>query len=216
LLIHDLVGQPAMTVGVWYVAIDFQLFVLFNVLVWGLMRLGARREAVLMSLALLCLASQWYFNRDPGWDLWALYFFESYGIGALLAWSVHGSARAMRVARWVLMLCLLSAMVAGVVFPRPRLLITVVVCGLLWWGVHRWQPSEGVARWLQRHSDQSYALFLTHFMPLVAFNALWIVCDGESPGWGVALLILAWVTSVGWSVIFHHSVETLMRKAWRY
>ncbi len=215
LLIQDLVGQPAMTVGAWYVAIDFQLFVLLNVLVWGLLRLGVSRDAVFMSLAALCLASQWVFNRDPGWDLWALYFFESYGAGALLAWSLHGSAGARVTARRVLVLCLLSAVVAGLVFPRPRLWITVVVCGVLWWGAYRWQPSARVSRWLQRHSDQSYALFLTHFMPLVVFNALWMVCDGESPRWGVALLGLTWVACMGWSVIFHHSVETLMRKAWR-
>ena len=74
-----------MTVGAWYVAIEFQLFVLLNVLVWGLWRLGARHAAVIVSVALLCLASQWYFNRDAEWDRWALYFFESYGLGALLA-----------------------------------------------------------------------------------------------------------------------------------
>lgn len=216
LLIQDLVGQPAMTVGAWYVAIDFQLFVLFNVLVWLLLRLGAQREAVLMCLALLCLASQWYFNRDPGWDLWALYFFESYGVGALLAWSRHGTGGTLITARWLLVLCLLSAVVAAAVYPRPRLLITAVVGVVLWgWG-QRWQPSEGVARWLKRQSDQSYALFLTHFMPLVVFNALWIVYGGESPRWGVLLLGLAWLTCMGWSVIFHHSVETLMRKAWRH
>jgi peptidoglycan/LPS O-acetylase OafA/YrhL len=215
MLIQDLVGQPAMTLGAWYVAIDFQLFVLFNVLVWGLVRFGAQREVIPMSLALLCLASQWYFNRDPNWDLWALYFFESYGAGALLAWSLHGSAGVVITARRVLMLCLISALIAGLVFPRPRLLITVAVCALLWWGAHRWQPSGRVACWLQRQSDQSYALFLTHFIPLVVFNALWIVWDGASSAWGVALLALAWMTCVGWSVMFHHSVETLMRKAWR-
>jgi len=216
LLIQDLVGQPAMTVGAWYVAIDFQLFVLLNVLVWGLWRLGVRREAVLLPLAVLCLASQWSFNRDPGWDLWALYFFESYGVGALLAWTQLGSAAGKVTAQRWLVLCLLSALIAGLVYPRPRLWITVMVCGVLWWGAHRWQPSVRVARWLQRHSDQSYALFLTHFMPLVVFNALWMVSDGESPRWGVALLGLTWVACLGWSVIFHRSVETLMRKTWRH
>lgn len=215
LLIQDLVGQPAMTVGAWYVAIDFQLFVLLNVLVWGLLRLGTSREAVVMVMAVLCLASQWMFNRDPSWDRWAVYFFESYGVGALLAWTLHGSAAARGTARRVLLLCLLSALVAGWVFPRPRLWITVMVCGMLWWGVTRWQPSADVARWLQRQSDRSYALFLTHFAPLVVFNACWVVGGGESPLWGVALLGVTWAACVGWSVIFHHSVETLMRMAWR-
>jgi peptidoglycan/LPS O-acetylase OafA/YrhL len=215
LLIQDLVGQPSMTVGAWYVAIDFQLFVLLNLLVWCLLSLGARREGVLMTVVGLCLASQWYFNRDPEWDRWALYFFESYGVGALLAWSCRGAPGAA-MARKGLWLCLLSAVVAGLVFPRPRLMLTVLVCVLLWWGVQRWHPSQRWSGWLQRSSDVSYALFLTHFMPLVVANALWIQWGPPSPGWGVVVLTLTWGGCMIWAVIFHRSVETLMRKAWRH
>lgn len=43
LLIQDLVGQPSMTVGAWYVAIDFQLFVVLNVLGLGTMALGCAK-----------------------------------------------------------------------------------------------------------------------------------------------------------------------------
>ena len=215
LLIQDLIEQPSMTVGAWYVAIDFQLFVLLNVLVWALLRWGARQEGVLMSLVLLCLASQWYFNRDPQWDRWALYFVESYGVGALLAWSVQAPPRVSSLARAGLVLCLASALVAGWIYPRPRLWITVAVCVLLWWGAQRWQPSTRCAEWLHRHSDVSYALFLTHFMPLVLANAVWMLWQGQSAAWGTAFLVLTWIACTVWAVMFHRSVETLMRKAWR-
>lgn len=180
---------------------------------WGLWRLGARNEWVIASVALLCLASQWYFNRDPGWDRWALYFFESYGLGALLAWTLHSTQGTLGARKW-LVLCLISAIVAGLVFPRPRLLLSVLVCLLLWWGVQRWHPSARCSTWLHRHSDTSYSLFLTHFMPLVAANAAWITWGGQSPAWGVALLGLTWWLCVIWSVMFYHLVQTLMRKAW--
>ncbi len=215
LLIQDIVGQPAMTVGAWYVAIDFQLFVVLNVLGWGLWRLGARHDAVIVSTALLCLASQWYFNRDAEWDRWALYFFESYGLGALLAWSLHGTQGARGARHWML-LCMLSAVIAASVFPRPRLLLSVLVCLLLWWGVQRWHPSERCSKWLQRHGELSYALFLTHFMPLVVANAVWIRWGGQSPAGGVALLVLTWGVCVVWSGMFHRAVQILMRAAWRH
>ena len=215
LLIQDLIDQPSMTVGAWYVAIDFQLFLLLNVLVWVGLRTGARQEGVLMSLVLLCLASQWYFNRDPAWDRWALYFVESYGVGALLAWSMQASPRVAALARQGLVVCLVSALAAGWVYPRPRLWITVGVCVLLWWGIHRWQPSAQCSRWLHRHSEVSYSLFLTHFVPLVLANAWWIVWGGQSPVWGAALVAMTWGVCVVWAVIFHRSVETLMGKAWR-
>ncbi len=210
-LIQDLIGQPSMTVGAWYVAIDFQLFALLNILAWGLWRLGARRESVLVPVALLCLASQWYFNRDPAWDRWAIYFFESYGLGALLALMLHGSPQVQRSARALLVLCAVSAVIAGLVFPRPRLLLSVLVCLLIWWGMHRWHPSARSSKWLLRHSDASYSLFITHFMPLVAANAAWITWRGQSPAWGVALLLLTWWVCVVWSFVFQRLVQTLMR-----
>ena len=214
LLIQDFVGQPSMTVGAWYVAIDFQLFVLLSVLAWVLPRSSAGRGGMVVAVASLCLASQWYFNLDPAWDRWALYFVESYGAGALLAWATH-SAREGRMAQRALWLCLISSVVAGLVFPRPRLVITVLVVGVMWWGVQRWQPPSQWAAWLRRQSDVSYALFLTHFAPLVVVNALWIQLGGVSSAWGTALLVVTWGICVVWSVIFHHSVETLMRRAWR-
>jgi peptidoglycan/LPS O-acetylase OafA/YrhL len=211
LLIQDLVGQPAMTVGAWYVAIDFQLFVTLNVLVWALLRLGAPQEATLVAVALLCLASQWYFNRDPAWDRWALYFFESYGMGALLAAVVQGT-RVARNARRLAILCMVSAVTAGIAFPRPRLLLTVLVCLLLWWGVNRLRPTAARRDWLRRQSELSYSLFLTHFMPLVVANAIWIRSGGQSPAWGVALLALTWWACVRWSAAFHRMTQALMHR----
>ena len=214
LLIQDLVGQPSMTVGAWYVAIDFQLFVVLSVLVWVLLRVGAGHRWVVGMVALMCLASQWHFNRDPDWDRWAWYFFESYGLGALLAWS-HQTGPVATTARAWMGLCLISALTAGWLYPRPRLWLTVCVCALLIWGAQRWRPSSRCSAWLQRQSDTSYALFLTHFAPLVLANAIWIQWGRETPAWGVGLLVLTWWACVVWSVIFHRSVETLMRKAWR-
>jgi peptidoglycan/LPS O-acetylase OafA/YrhL len=213
LLIQDLVGQPAMTVGAWYVAIDFQLFVVLSVLAW-LLRWGWGAQGLVTVVALLCLSSQWYFNRDADWDRWAWYFLESYGVGALLAWSQSTTSVSSSARTW-LVVCLLSALVAGWVYPRPRLWLTVLVCGGLVWGAKHWQPSARCARWLKQHSDQSYALFLTHFAPLVLANALWVQGGFDSPSWGMAWLVLTWGMCVAWSVIFHRSVETLMRKAWR-
>ena len=169
---------------------------------------------MIVSVALLCLASQWYFNRDAEWDRWALYFFESYGLGALLAWSLHGPDGARGARHWML-LCMLSAVIAAWAFPRPRLLISVLVCLLLWLGVWRWQPSERCSTWLQRHSELSYALFLTHFMPLVVANAVWIRWGGQSPAVGVLLLVLTWGVCVVWSAMFHRAVQIVMRAAWR-
>jgi peptidoglycan/LPS O-acetylase OafA/YrhL len=214
LLIQDLVGQPSMTVGAWYVAIDFQLFMLLSLVAWGIVRVGAGQGALVASVALLTLASQWFFNLYPGGDIWAGYFLESYGVGVLLAWTRARTPMAATARAW-LGVCLASALAAGWLYPRPRLWLTVLVCLVLFGWAERWQPAASCSSWLQRHSDIAYALFLTHFAPLVLANALWIQIGADSPVWGVILLVLTWGACAGVAVIFHRSVETLMRKAWR-
>lgn len=215
LLIQDLVGQPAMTVGAWYVAIEFQLFAALNILAWTLRRMDGRRAYLIVCVATLCLSSQWYFNRDPAWDRWALYFFESYGLGAMLALALHRPSRRVGIAHACLLVCIASSLAAAWIYPRPRLVLSVVVCMLLWWGVQRWQPSDRPLRWLRRHSDASYSLFLTHFMPLVVANAVWINAGGESPALGLTLLLLTWWLCVPWSVLFHRLTLRVVQAARR-
>jgi len=88
LLMHDVLGYEALSAGAWYVAIDFQLYALTTLLLWGAGRFaGLRHQAWLVPvLVALCVGmSLFYFNRDAAWDVWAPYFFGSYGLG-MLAW----------------------------------------------------------------------------------------------------------------------------------
>jgi peptidoglycan/LPS O-acetylase OafA/YrhL len=85
LLLHDLLGFEALSSGVWYVAIDFQLYALLMVLCYALQTENHRRLSVVV--ALLCAASMWQFNRVDELDMWAIYFFAAYGLGVLAAWA---------------------------------------------------------------------------------------------------------------------------------
>ncbi|MDP1357437.1 hypothetical protein, partial [Klebsiella pneumoniae] len=82
LLLHDVLGYEALTVGAWYVAIDLQLFALLVGLMW-LARRGWRHPSRLVVGPLLVgaamLASAFVFNRQPGLDAFGPYFFVSYG-----------------------------------------------------------------------------------------------------------------------------------------
>ena len=84
LLLHGLLGQESLTVGAWYVAIDFLLFATLAALLWLTRRLpGSRlpRLAGPLAVAALTLASLFVFNRDSQWDHLPLYFFGAYGPG---------------------------------------------------------------------------------------------------------------------------------------
>jgi len=83
LLLQDLAGFEPLSAGIWYIAIDFQLFALMAVLLW-LGRFGLIGPVLMPGL---WLASLFWFNRDPAWDTCALYFFGSYGLGAAAWWA---------------------------------------------------------------------------------------------------------------------------------
>ena len=97
LLLQDIVGEEALSAGVWYVAIDFQLFACVVLLLAALRHAPARvqRWAPGMVAAGGAL-SLLVFNRMPDQDMWAWYFWGSYSLGMCAFWA----ARAPRAWAW--------------------------------------------------------------------------------------------------------------------
>lgn len=91
LLLQDLLGIEALSAGVWYVAIDFQLYAMAVMLI-GLGGAAQRRWpeapaglAVLPVATVAALSLGWW-NRVSALDVSALYFFGAYGLGMLACW----------------------------------------------------------------------------------------------------------------------------------
>ena len=75
LLLQDVVGAEALSAGVWYVAIDFQLFALTALLLAGLRKLPEPlRGAAPWVVAAGGVLSLFVINRMPEQDMWAWYF----------------------------------------------------------------------------------------------------------------------------------------------
>jgi peptidoglycan/LPS O-acetylase OafA/YrhL len=162
-LLQDLLGQEALSAGIWYVAIDFQLFAL-SVALLTVIHGGRHRWIVLM----LAAASLLVFNRRVEFDATGLYFFGAYALGMLAWWA----SRSERPARWLLAMAGLGAMALLLDF-RGRLLVAVVVA-LLLVGMQR---SAWPQRWLQppwvlRLGQISYSVFLIHFPVCLLVNAV--------------------------------------------
>lgn len=173
LLLQDIVGQEALSAGIWYVAIDFQLFVM-TVLLFTLASHAHRRwpglpaQAGVWAVLGLAAASLGVFNRHAALDMTGLYFFGAYALGMLAWWA----SRSPRPARWLLALVLLGVLALALDF-RGRLLVALVVAlGLV--ALQRCRP---VGRWLQapwllQLGQMSYAVFLIHFAVLLGVNAV--------------------------------------------
>lgn len=191
-LLQDLAGQPALSAGLWYVAIDFQLFVLLAALaacvaLWcgraepapwrGRLRTRARppaRAARWRSGAAIALlvgtaaAAIAVFNLDAAGDALAPYFFGSYALGVLAAWGRAGTHRL----RWGALIAALAG--AGLLLAwRDRLLLAALVA--LWL---LWQPARAALAGARLRplmvglAAISYALFLLHYPVSLAVNTL--------------------------------------------
>ncbi len=227
-LLQGLLGFDALSAGVWYVAIDFQLFVLMTLLVW----LGQRRHRtphadatlgpglaqtlMLGAVMSLMLASLFFFNHDPSWDNWAIYFFGAYGMGAAAFWA--GGSR--RPARYLSGLALTGGLALALEF-RDRIALALGVAlalGLWHWGrstpvtrhaspFNRIALPAFVTRAVHQLGQSSYALFLVHFPVLMLGNALFTKLALSGPVSAAWVMLICWATSVALAQAFERWVE---------
>ena len=179
LLLQDLLGQEALSAGLWYVAIDLQLFVVGVLLFSAARRLRQRWPGLPVQLGVwlvsaLALLSLFFFNRQPGMDTTALYFFASYALGMLAFW-LAADANVSTRARW--MWCGAAVCTLALVIDfRGRIALAMAVALLLVWLQSRRQSghtrNDWRLRWLEQIGRMSYSIFLIHFPVCVLVNAV--------------------------------------------
>ncbi len=209
LLLQGLLGQDALSAGVWYIAIDFQLFVLT---VLGLAVARGLQQHLRMTAPLgavgvlgLVLASLLYFNLDSTLDDTALYFFGSYGLGMLAFWA--GRSGQARV--WLTALALVG-LVALLTEFRSRIATAVAVA--LWLGAAtawpRLQEHFRGAAWLRSLGQMSYSVFLIHFPVCLLVNAVVHEVWPHHPWVNLLGMVAAFGLSLGAGALLYRYVET--------
>jgi peptidoglycan/LPS O-acetylase OafA/YrhL len=175
LLLQDVLGQEALSAGVWYVAMDFQLYAM-TVLVFAAarpMRGSTAVSAGAMAVLLIALLSLGVFNRDPLFDISALYFFGAYALGMLAFWASR--AAGARRGFWLAAIAVLGALALALDF-RGRLVVALASAfGLVWLAglvQGHWLLRGLQQRPLQQLGRISYSVFLIHFPVCLLVNAL--------------------------------------------
>ena len=199
LLLQDIAGHEALSAGVWYVAIDFQLYALLTLMAAAAQGTRQARTTLSVFCLLLLAVSAGWFNRQAHLDEFAPYFWTAYGLGVLLG--LQAGPRT-----WVA-----AAVIVGVAVwwdPRLRLMVaagTALVIGMALALQGRMPLS--VAPWVQGLSRISYSVFLIHFPISLVVNAAWTAFLPPSPLVQFLGVITAFKLSLlaGW--IFHHAVE---------
>jgi peptidoglycan/LPS O-acetylase OafA/YrhL len=203
-LLHTLLGIESLSAGVWYVAIDFQLYVLLVLLMWLGQRIDRRPVSAEFSRAVpvlvLALLSLFYFNRDTRWDATALFFFGAYALGIGSGWAIRSGYRN----RMLWLIAIAGALSLWVNF-RPRIALAALTALAL--GYSRLHMTRFEMKFLHYFGGTSYALFLVHFPVCLVVNAAFqrfVPADPVYAAWGV---FVAWLASNLAADPFHRYVE---------
>jgi peptidoglycan/LPS O-acetylase OafA/YrhL len=217
--LQDILGYQALSAGIWYLAIDFQLFALVLVLTaltrWLARALALRPQAAATltraTLATLAVASLFWFNRDSGFDRWAIYFFGAYFVGMVLRWALAGL-----IPSGYLWAYLVLMMAAVAVEWRVRLLVAALTAVIVMFAGNRqilqsWPKSPLIAYLGQT----SFSLFLVHFPVCLVVNA-WFSRYELSPGEAWLAMFVAYGASLVFAAAFYRIVEQPFARGSRY
>jgi peptidoglycan/LPS O-acetylase OafA/YrhL len=231
LLLESLLDIDSLSAGVWYVAIDFQLYALLLGVLWLARRVSAVgvRGGVKAATAAghapswrfawpglvlvggLAAGSLFRFNIDPEWDSWATYFFGAYALGVFSFW-----ANQLGGGRWrgVFLVGMASLTVLALLLDfRERIALALAVALLLgvaqgrgW--LYRW-PRSRLLAWL---GEISYSVFLLNFPVALVVNAVFTRFMPENAWVQTAGVLVAWAACVGAGALFHRWVEAPLRR----
>ena len=207
LMLQDVLGVPALSAGVWYVAIDLQLFALLMALCALPTLLGTAprpaRGAAAALVGALTVASLFHFNLDARLDMWAPYFFGAYGLGIAAFWVSRQPRRRLGLA-------LLAVLVVAALAFDGRSRIAVAGATALALAAAAWSPAwrpcahHRVMAFLAR---TSFPVFLLHYPVLVAVGAVVHRLAPENAVANAAGLIVAWAAALGAGAWMHRWLE---------
>lgn len=178
LLLQHVLDMEALSAGVWYVAMDFQLYA-SALLVFAL----AQRLSVWLPdvspvvwrqrlWLLLTAGSLWWWSGNESLDDYAVYFYGAYGLGWMAC-----KSREVGLSRQTWMVLLALAGVAMWLDPRWRLVTALGTAVLLAGAPASWMAAPvSQAKWVQGiHwlSRISYSVFVIHFAISLVVNA-WV------------------------------------------
>lgn len=217
-LLHDVLAYDALSAGAWYVAIDFQLYAMFSILLWTCSRAQPMPAYLIPALtAIAAGASLLYFNLDTDWDVWAPYFLGSYGLGAL-AWWASDPARRPRSTAILLLLMTVPALIALTLDFRSRIALALLIaCVLAAFGrLHTATTARGQWRIISFAGNISFSIFLVHFPVCLVVNAAFTRFAPQDVLVQSAGVIVAWIASMVAGALFHYGVELPIGRALRW
>jgi peptidoglycan/LPS O-acetylase OafA/YrhL len=194
-LLQGVLGVSSISAGVWYIAIDWQLYAVLTFLLMSY----SNYRFLIWSLGILLLGSLLFFNRSTDFDNYFIYFIGYYGLG-VLAYLARGFAdtHVNRLAKTALILLGLVILLSSFQGDFSRSALSwLVAMALLFWGdqPYPFQLTDRALNVVDGGSGSksarqpiflmaiksggrlSYCAFLMHFPLILLANALYIASN---------------------------------------
>jgi peptidoglycan/LPS O-acetylase OafA/YrhL len=181
--LQGILGLDSISAGVWYVAIDWQLYAILA-LMFGMF---PSFRSLIWVLVIFCVASLLYFNRLGSYENYFIYFMGPYGLGVLAQLSKnYPDIVVNRLARILFVIIGLIILVASFQELWLRnILAYAVAIALFFWGDWAYKDQKHfkahrAVNAILWGSRRSYCAFLLHFAFILLANTLYIA-------WGMSL-----------------------------
>jgi peptidoglycan/LPS O-acetylase OafA/YrhL len=214
LLLQDVLGAEALSAGLWYLAIDFQLYALLAALAAAVGCLpttpAIRARVGVAGVIVAILGSFLVWNLDPDLDVWAPYFLGSYSLGVLACWARRGPVARRRAVAGIAVAVALALAVQW----RDRIALAGLVALLLAMAPAdaAGRARQGARALLAGMSRQSYALFLIHYPVALGVGAVIGSLWPDAPAAHATGMVLAWLLGMLAAAGLHHGVENRRRR----
>lgn len=220
-LLHSILGVDSLSAGVWYIAIDFQLFAMLAAILWFAERLSSNsrlNKTLAISLTgSLAALSLFYFNLDSDLDVWGIYFFGAYGMGVLAYWLTADDAEKSIGPAGLFTIAALGSAALTIDF-RSRIAVALVTALVLGFARQygQWLTGKLLKPYLQSLVGRafsylgqiSYSVFLIHFPVTLVINGLVQRLAPTSPEINAIGIIMAWSFSIACGSVFYNAIES--------
>jgi peptidoglycan/LPS O-acetylase OafA/YrhL len=209
--LQKIFGFESISVGVWYVAIDWQLYIFISLLLFSIKRL----RTVLVILAMITTASMMYFSHADFLEDYFIYFVGAYGLGVIAYLADDASHPQTRTPARICILLFGILIVSDTFFEIQikNIIDWMVALLLVWKGRHLYRSET--FRWTRIciwFSQRSYCAFLIHFSVLLLGNSIYYYYQFQSPNLALLMMIGIWLISWVFAHLLYQFVEYPSRK----
>ena len=208
--LQNLLGYESLSAGLWYVAMDFQLFAVTALALffidsvlpkhWSYQR--TQIISVIM-IGLVTLASLFVFNLDDSYDTTFLYFYVAYGLGILAARIAQTQSK-----MFLLFLLLDFLLFALYLDFRGRVLIAGITAVALCLSYQStWSQAKFWMNPIAMIGRMSYSIFLVHFPISLVVSSIWVKFYPDNPWLNVAGMITSALLSLLVAIPFYQFIE---------